>query len=49
MNVWTAETVVTAVTQGNPNLEVVVSNYFKAFIERLAYFQVNLQSVSTAE
>lgn len=49
MNVWTAETVVTAVTQGNPNLEVVVSNYFKAFIERLAYFQINLQSVSTAE
>lgn len=49
LNVWTAETVVTAVTQGNPNLEIVVSNYFKAFIERLAYFEIGLQSVSTAE
>ena len=49
MNVWTAETVVAAVTQGNPNLEIVVSNYFKAFVERLGCFQINLQSVSTAE
>ena len=49
MNVWTAETVVTAVTQGNPNLEIVVANYFRAFVERLGHYEIGLQSVSTTE
>lgn len=48
-NMWTAETVVSSVKQGNPNLEIVISNYFKAFIERLGCFEIHLQSVNSTQ
>ena len=49
VNVWTSEAVVNAVVQGNPNLDVVVGNYFNAFIVRLASYEIHLESVSSIE
>ena len=48
-NTWSAETVVNAVTQGSPNLEIVLSNYFKAFIVRLGDHDINLQEVNSSD
>ena len=47
VNVWTSEAVVNAVMQGNPNLEVVMSNYFKAFILRLGDYEIRLESITS--
>lgn len=49
VNVWTSEAVVNAVMQGNPNLEVVMSNYFKAFILRLGDYEIRLESISSID
>lgn len=46
---WTAEAVESAVIQGNPNLEMVLGNYFKAFIVRLGEYDINLQGVNSTE
>ena len=44
-NTWTADAVEKAVIQGNPNLEIVLGNYFKAFIVRLGEYDIGLQGV----
>lgn len=49
INVWKAETVEEAIIQGNPNLEIVLSNYFKAFIVRLGDYDINLQEVNSTD
>lgn len=49
VNVWTSEAVVNAVMQGNPNLDVVLSNYFKAFTLRLAGYDIPLESITSIE
>ncbi len=46
---WTAEAVESAVIQGNPNLEIVLSNYFKAFIMRLGDHDINLQEINSTD
>lgn len=49
MDIWTADAVVNAVKQGNPNLEVVVSNYFHTVIKRLGQYEISLHSITNAE
>jgi hypothetical protein len=46
---WTSDAVVNAVLNDSSNLEIVLSNYFKAFIERLGEYDINLQGVNTTE
>ena len=48
-NIWTAEAVENAVINANPNLEIVLSNYFKAFIVRLADYDIDLQGVNSTD
>ena len=47
--IWTVEDVVNAITQGNSHLDIVVSNYFRTFIERLGGYEINLQSLSSVD
>ncbi len=46
-NIWTAEAVSTAILQGNANVEIVFSNYLKAFIARLSDYDIKLQEVES--
>lgn len=48
-NVWTQAAVVNAVLQDNANLEIVLSNYFKVFIERLGDYDIHVDDVKTIE
>ena len=48
-NVWTQAAVVNAVLQDNANLEMVLSNYFKVFIERLGDYDIHVEDVKTIE
>jgi len=47
--IWTVEDVVNAITQGNSHLDIVISNYFRTFIERLGGYEINLQSLSSVD
>lgn len=47
--VWTAEAVEKAVLQDNSNLEIVLCNYFKAFLVRLSEYDINLQEVNSVD
>lgn len=48
-NIWTADAVVNAVMQGNPNLEIVISNYFKAFVLRLDDYNISIEGISSID
>lgn len=48
-NIWTASAVSNAILQGNPNLEMVLCNYLKAYIHRLGQYDINLQGLSSME
>lgn len=48
-SVWTAKNVLNAITQGNPNLEIVVSNYFKVYIVRILDYDIHVQGISSIE
>lgn len=48
-NKWTAEAVSDAVLADNSNLEIVVSNYFQTFIERLGEYDINIQGITSAD
>ncbi|GEM_PF-1269547 len=48
-NVWTQAAVVNAVLQDNANLKIVLSNYFKVFIERLGDYDIHVEDVKTIE
>ena len=48
-NVWTAEAVQNAVLQDSKNLEIVFSNYLKAFIGQLAEYDISLQGINSID
>lgn len=48
-NIWTAQAVETAVIEDNSNLEIILSNYFQTFIERLGEYEINIQEITTTE
>jgi len=48
-NLWTSDAVVNAVLQGNSHLEIVLSNYFKAFIERLNDYDIALEGINSID
>lgn len=48
-NLWTFDAVVNAVLQGNPHLEIVLSNYFKTFIGRLNDYDIALEGISSID
>ncbi len=48
-NVWTIEAVQNAVLQDSKNLELIFSNYLKAFIEQLAEYEISLQGISSID
>ncbi len=48
-SIWTAEAVQKAVLQDSQNLELVFSNYLKAFIEQLGEFDISLQGISSID
>lgn len=45
-NKWTAEAVSDAVLKNNNHLEIIVSNYFRTFIERLEEYDIKIQEVT---
>ena len=48
-NIWTVEAVQNAVLQDSQSLEMVFSNYLKAFIEQLAEYDIDLQGISSID
>ncbi|MBQ8810876.1 MAG: hypothetical protein IJZ70_01005 [Bacteroidales bacterium] len=48
-NIWTSNAVVNAVIQDSSNLEIVLNNYFKAFIERLNDHNIALDEIGTTD
>ena len=48
-NIWTAEAVNNTILQGNVNVEIVFSNYLKAYIARLSDYDINLQEVESID
>lgn len=46
-NIWTANAVSSAILQGNVNLELVLSNYLKAFIVRLGDYDFSVQDIQS--
>ena len=48
-NVWTSESVINAIMQGNPNLEILLSNYFNTFIHRLKDYEIHIQGIKAIE
>ena len=48
-NVWTSNTVINAITNGNPNLEMVLGNYFKGFIVRVMDSEIHVQGMKAIE
>ena len=46
-NKWTAEAVSDAVLKNNNHLEIIVSNYFRTFIERLEEYDINIQKITS--
>ena len=49
VNVWTAEAVSNAILNGNTNLEMVFSNYLKAFIARLGQYDIRLEDTNSVD
>ena len=48
-NVWTSNTVINAITNGNPNLEMVLGNYFKGFIVRIMDSEIHVQGMKAID
>ena len=48
-NIWTSEAVTNAVIQGNPNLEIILTNYFEAVILRIVDFEIDTQNINDIE
>lgn len=46
--IWTYESIINAINNG-VNIEIVVSNYFKAFLSRLFEHKISIQSIHTAD
>lgn len=48
-NIWTAEAVQNAVLQDSQNLELVFSNYLKAFVEQMGDYDNSLEGISSID
>ena len=48
-NKWTAEAVSDAVLKNNNHLEIIVSNYFRTFIERLEEYDIKIQEITSVD
>ena len=48
-SIWTSEQVLSAVMQGNTNLEIILSNYFKGVVERAGNYEIDVQQIKTVE
>jgi len=48
-SIWTSEKVLSAVLQGNINLEIILANYFKGVVERVGSYEMDIQQIKTVE
>ncbi len=48
-SIWTSEQVLSAILQGNTNLEIILSNFFKGVVERVGSYEIDIQQIKTVE
>ncbi len=48
-NKWTSEAVSNAVLGNSQHLEIVVSNYFRAFIDQLGEYEISIQGIASTD